>query len=147
MPYNREKEVKKIALIGVFLPIVLVLCALIIPIPGMYFPTFAYWCALATILMGIWVYGFANASFGHVMKRVTNWNNYGNANLVNHEAGNKGSLGVQVGPTGTHIVYLEDLPHTTLFYGRWTVYRSDALSIEIWHDHFMFGGNWYYIQY
>lgn len=47
------------------------------------------------------------------------------------------------------IIVLEELPKTTRYLGRWSVYTCQhrGAQIELWHDLYTLGGQWYYLIY
>ena len=88
---------------------------------------------------------FARADFRYVVYH-TNAISSGPATLVELDSGLKTIyLGIKA-PAHSITVDLQDIPVTTLFFGRWRMYGDKGSSILLWQDLPIFGGRWYYTK-
>lgn len=117
--------------------------------PSFFFPTPAYYAAGFTTTMAVWLFAFANFDFVHVQKHIKGWTSSGSAQIEKMGSMDLVYLGPQSVRAKKIVVNLQEMSPKTKFLGRWTVYTSEYqnVTIELWHDHYIFGSQWYYIQY
>lgn len=90
------------------------------------------------------LYIFARTNFSYVLYHAK-FVAAGSATVIELDSGlTTIHLGIKA-PAKKITVDLQELPKTTLFFGRWEVYSDKSSGYEFWHDHTLFGGNWYYI--
>ena len=106
-----------------------------------------YVMAAFCIGLNVWLYLFANSDFEYIQKRATNKRNAGKATATQLDQFTSFQLGSRSSGNVTVVLNINELPKVNLFYGRWTVYHSELNRLELWHDHSLFGGSWYFIQY
>ncbi|HBC45205.1 TPA: hypothetical protein DCZ81_03500, partial [Candidatus Collierbacteria bacterium] len=145
---NVAKNLKSMALTLFFLMPIMVLIALLNP-TLVYFPISGFYLAGLTMTMAVLMYAFASFDFQYIQKQAKPWISVGSAETITTTYSHliKFWLGVQSSDVKEVIVNLKNLPRTSYFLGRWTVYLRESDRLELWHDHAMFGDQWYYIKY
>ncbi|KKT29509.1 MAG: hypothetical protein UW16_C0028G0021 [Microgenomates group bacterium GW2011_GWC1_44_10] len=89
---------------------------------------------------------FARADFRYIVYH-TKAKSSGPATLVELDSGlTTIYLGIKAPGQSSMTVDLQEIPVTTLFFGRWSVYGDKRSSIQLWQDHPLFGGGWYFTQ-
>lgn len=143
---NKNEQNIRIAATYFFItpPILLLLLVLN---PASYFPVIGYYAAGATMLGGMYLYVFTSFGFRYIYEHAKPYISYGSAQPEKTSGVTVLALGPQTGGGRKVLVHPEVFSVSTHFLGRWTVYLSEKDKLVLWHDHPIFGGEWYFIQY
>ena len=97
-----------------------------------------------TVIAYLWLFVFSTLDIKFVRKHTHGWTASGKATVWSTEVE---YVDFKLDSFMHVKTFLSVRPKKSRFMGRWTVYSLEEKGFELWHDHFIFGGQWYYFKY